>query len=197
MNNLRAERATSNFDRTQVFTSNFNWNLPRLARGALAVPVLKSVLDGWQVSGIARMWSGTPFDVVMSSDVAGIGAVQNQRPNIIGDTSGSGTAGQWFNTAAFARPANGTFGNMGRNSLRGPGVNKWDMAASKNFMLHEGVRLQFRAEFFNAFNHPSLTTVGSALTVTATGVNTSAGNFGVVTDSRDARVIQFGMKLNF
>jgi hypothetical protein len=197
MTNLRAERATSNFDRTQVFTSNFNWSLPRLARGSLAVAPLKAVLDGWQVSGIARMWSGMPFDVVLSQDVAGIGAVQNQRPNVIGDTSGPRTAQQWFNTAAFARPANGTFGNMGRNSLRAPGVNKWDLAAFKNFALHERVRLQFRTEFFNAFNHPSLTTVGSTLTTTATGINTAAGNFGLITDSRDARVIQFGLKLNF
>jgi len=195
--NLRAERAISNYDRTQVLTSNFNWNLPKLARGMLSNPVMSTVLDGWQVSGIVRMWSGLPFDVVLSQDVAGIGAVQNQRPDIIGDTKGPRTTGQWFNLAAFARPANGAFGNMGRNSMRLPGVNKWDLAASKNFMLHEGVRLQFRTEFFNAFNHPSLSAVGSTITTTATGVNTAAGNFGVVTDSRDARVIQFALKLAF
>jgi len=197
LRNLRSERAVSDYDRTQILTSNFNWNVPKLARGALSNPVLRSVMDGWQVSGIARMWSGMPFDVVVSQDIAGIGAVQNQRPNIVGDTKGARSSAQWFNLAAFARPANGTFGNMGRNSLRLPGVNKWDLAASKNFALRESVRLQFRAELFNTFNHPSLSAVGSTLTTTATGVNTAAGNFGVVTDSRDARVIQFALKLAF
>ncbi len=195
--NLRAERAGSDRARTHILTSNFNWNLPKLARGAISNPFTRAVLDGWQLSGIVRMWSGMPFDVVVSQDIAGIGAVQNQRPNLIGDTSGARTRTEWFNRAAFARPTTGTFGNMGRNSMRLPGVNKWDLSASKNFTLHEGVRLQFRSEFFNAFNHPSLTTVGSTLTTTATGVNTAAGNFGVITDSRDARVIQFAVKLGF
>jgi hypothetical protein len=197
LRNLRAERAISDYDRMHVLTSNFTWDIPRLARGALSNPVFRTAFDGWQVSGIARMWSGMPFDVVLSQDVAGIGAVQNQRPNIISNTKGSRTTGQWFNTAAFGRPADGTFGNMGRNSLRLPGVNKWDLAATKNFMFSESARLQFRAEFFNAFNHPSLSAVGSTLSTTATGVNPASGNFGVVTDSRDARVIQFALKLAF
>ena len=194
---IRAERGPSDFDRRHIFTSNFNWYVPRLARGALANPPLRAALDGWQISGIARMWTGFPLDVVLSQDVAGIGGVQNQRPNIIGDTSGPRTVEEWFNRSAFGRPANGTFGNMGRNSLRGPGVNKWDLSAFKNFQIREGMKVQFRSEFFNAFNHPSFTGIGRTLNTNATGVNPNTGNFAVVTDTRDARVIQFGLKLNF
>jgi hypothetical protein len=191
--NARAERGPSDFDRTHVFTGSYIWYVPNAVReGRLAI-----LLNGWQISGITRLYSGNPFDVVMTQDVAGIGETQNQRPDIIGETSGPRTIEQWFNRAAFARPATGTFGNMGRNSLRGPGVNKWDLALFKNFQVHEGARLQFRSEAFNIFNHPSFSAVGRSLTTTATGVNPNTGNFSVVTDTRDARVLQFALKLSF
>ena len=116
---------------------------------------------------------------------------------MIADTRGPRTAEQWFNRNAFARPAAGTFGNMGRNSLRRPGVYKWDLSLFKNFRVTEKARLQFRSEFFNAFNHPSFSTVGSALNSTATGVNPTLNSFAVVTGTRDARVLQFGLKMSF
>jgi hypothetical protein len=164
-------------------------------RGAVA----KRILNGWELSGIVRVWSGRPFDVVMSSDVAGIGTTQNQRPNVIAGTRGPRTVAHWFNQNAFSRPANYTFGNMGRNSLAGPGVNKWDLSLFKNFGLgqSERMRLQFRSEFFNAFNHPSFTTVGSSLNTTSTAVNPLLNNFGVVTGTRDARVVQLALKMSF
>ena len=192
--NARAERGPSDFDRTHVFTANFIWNLPALAKRALPA---RLALGGWQFSGITRLWSGRPFDVTMSQDVAGIGATQNQRPDIVGDTNGPRTVEEWFNRAAFVRPKTGTFGNMGRNSLRGPGVHKWDLSLFKNFRVAERVRLQFRSEFFNAFNHPSFSTIGTSLTTTTAGVNPAVNNFGVVTGTRDARVVQFALKLSF
>jgi hypothetical protein len=143
------------------------------------------------------MWSGQPIDITMNYDVAGIGGTQNQRPNVIADARGPQTTEEWFNRDAFARPANGTFGNLGRNALRGPGVNKWDLAMLKNFRVTERANLQFRGEMFNAFNHPSFATMGRTLTTTATGVNPAAGNFGIITDTRDARVVQFALKLTF
>src|SRR5262249_25397957 len=151
---------------------------------------------GWQVSGIARMWTGQPFDVLMSSDVAGIGATENQRPNVIADTRGPRTVEEWFNVNAFARPKTGTFGNMGRNSIRGPGVNKWDMAVFKNFQMTERWKAQFRAEAFNAFNHPSFTTIANSLNTSTTAVNPTVNSFGAVTGTRDSRVIQLALKLN-
>jgi hypothetical protein len=192
--NIRAERGPSDSDRTHVMTANFIWKLPDFtSRGAL----LKQVANGWQFSGIVRMWSGTPFDVTMSSDVAGIGTTQNQRPNIVAETKGPRTVEEWFNRSAFARPSSYTFGNMGRNSLRGPGVNKWDLSLFKNFTAGEKVRVQFRAELFNAFNHPSFRIPGNALTTTSTGVTPSANNFGVITNTRDARVMQLVLRTTF
>ncbi|MGH8247090.1 MAG: hypothetical protein ACREUU_11755, partial [Gammaproteobacteria bacterium] len=191
--NVRAERGPSDFDRPQVFTANYFWYLPNPVRdGRLGV-----LLNGWQVSGITRLFAGKPFDVALSQDVAGIGAVQNQRPDVIAETRGPRTVEEWFNRAAFARPATGTFGNMGRNSLRGPGIHKWDLALYKNFVVREGVRVQFRSEFFNAFNHPSFAGVGTSLTTTSMGVNPNVNNFAIATDTRDARVLQFALKLMF
>jgi len=187
--NTRAERGVSNFDRAHVFTGNFIYTLPS--------PVRSPFFRGWQISGIVRFWTGRPFDVVMSTDVAQIGAVQNQRPDVIASTDGPRTVEQWFNRDAFARPRTGTFGNMGRNTLRYPGVNKWDLALFKTFVIAEGKRLQFRGEFFNAFNHPNFTTLGTSLNTTATGVNPLLNSFAVITGTRDARVAQIALKLYF
>lgn len=193
--NARSERGPSDFDRTHVFTANYIWHLPRLtpSRGGWG-----ALLNGWQINGITRLYSGRPFDVTMSQDVAGIGGVQNQRPDVMASSGGPRTVDEWFNRSAFARPASGAFGNLGRNSLRRPGVHKWDFSLYKNFALNEhGARLQFRAEVFNAPNHPSFTTLGTALRTTAAGVNPLVDSFAVITGTRDARVLQFALKLYF
>lgn len=187
------ERGPSDFDRTHIFTTNFIWYMPKFVRGGFA----GGILNGWQFSGIGRWWSGNPFDVTMSVDVAGIGPVQNQRPNVIADTKGPGTSEEYFNINAFARPKTGTFGSLGRNALRGPAINKWDLALYKNFTFKEGVKLQFRSEVFNVFNHPNFTSFGTVINTNATRVNPTADNFGTVTATRDNRVLQFALKLNF
>jgi len=192
--NARAERGPSDFDRSHIFTVNSIWFLPRFTRRPGAASAL---LNGWQISGIGRMWTGRPFDVTMSQDVARIGATQNQRPDLVADPRGPRAVEEWFNRGAFARPATGAFGNMGRNRLRGPGVNKWDLSMFKNFRWGEGRNMQFRTEFYNAFNHPSFTTVGASLTTTNAGVNPAANNFAVITATRDARVLQFGLRITF
>ncbi len=189
----RMERGRSDFDRTHIFTTNFIWYLPKLVGGGFA----GGLLNGWQFSGIGRLWSGTPFDVVMNDDVAGVGPVQNQRPDVIYNTEGPGTADQFFNILAFRRPRSGTFGSMGRNSMRGPSVNKWDLALYKNFTLKEGVKLQFRSEAFNVFNRPVFTGFVTTINTNTTRVNPTLDNFGKVTATRDTRVLQFALKLSF
>lgn len=193
--NARAEWGLSDSDRRHIWTSNYIWVLPQpVGRRTFFAPLL----NGWQLSGITRLWSGTPFDVTMSSDVAGIGSTQNQRPDLIADPRGPRTVEDWFNRDAFARPATGTFGNMRRNSLRRPGVDKWDIAIFKNFFVGERRRqVQFRAEAFNAINHPSFSTLGTSLNTTATRINPAANSFAVVTGTRDARVLQFALKTYF
>src|SRR5262249_5865208 len=158
------DRALSDTDRTHVLTTNFIWMLPDLVRARAA----GAALNGWELSGILRFYTGQPLDVQLSSDVAGIGALPDQRPDVVADTAGPHTALEWFNRSSFGRPKTGTFGDMGRNSIRGPGVNKWDLALFKNFRWSDSARVQFRAEAFNAFNHPSFDTVGTSLTTTST-----------------------------
>ena len=97
---------------------------------------------------------------------------------------------RWLNPAAFANPAQGTFGNLTRNTLRNPYAQQWDIALFKNFVITERVRAQFRGEFFNMFNHPRFG-----------GPNTDPGSssFGRVTPSQQnmPRVIQLALKLSF
>jgi carboxypeptidase family protein len=192
-NDASLERGPSDFDRKHIFTTNFIWYMPKLVKGGFA----GGFLNGWQFSGIGRWWSGTPYDVAMSVDVAGVGPVQNQRPNVIADTKGPGTSAQFFNINAFARPKTGTFGSLGRNAMRGPAINKWDLALYKNFTIREGMKLQFRSEAFNVFNHPNFTKFGTTLNTNSTRVNPALDSFGAVTETRDNRVLQFALKLNF
>ncbi len=192
--NARAERSVADTDRTHILTANYRWHIPNAVARRSGWSTL---LNGWQISGITRMYSGRPMDVQLSQDVAGIGATQNQRPDVIADTRGPRTTEQWFNRNAFARPATGTFGNMGRNSLRRAGIHKWDLAMTKSFALGEGMGMQFRSEFFNAFNHPSFDGPATSLNTTAAGVNPTANSFGTITGTRDARVLQFMLKINW
>lgn len=193
--NSRKERGVSDFDRTHILTSSYIYELPKLTSHRQA----GWFINGWQFSGITRINSGAAFDVVMTSDVAGIGAAQNQRPLLIAPVTYPKTVEQWFSVGSFGRPATGTFGNLGRNTLRRPGIHRWDTAVMKHFYPFEGRSryFQFRAEAFNSPNHPSFTTVGTSLTTTATAVDPTQNSFGAVTGTRDARVLQFALKLYF
>jgi hypothetical protein len=107
---------------------------------------------------------------------------------VVGDwKQGGGQRLQWFNTAAFALPAAGTFGNLGRNVVIGPGTNNWDASLMKNFNW-EKVNLQFRAEFYNVPNHLSWWGVANTL---------GASNFGQITSATDPRTMQFGLRFGF
>ncbi len=193
--NASIERGVSDFDRTHILTASYIYEVPHITRQRFA----GLFINGWQISGVTRINSGAAFDVVMSQDVAGIGAAQNQRPNLIAPVTYPKTVNEWFSVASFGRPVSGTFGNLGRNTLRRPGIHRWDASLMKNFHFAEDRQryLQFRAEFFNAPNHPSFSTVGTTLTTVAAGVDPTQNSFGAVTGTRDARVLQFALKLYF
>ena len=111
------------------------------------------------------------------------------RADLVGDPSvDKRTVNRWFNTSAFAQPAAGALGNLGRNTERGPGVNNIDLAIFKNFSLTHGMRAQFRFESFNFFNHTQFSNVSA---------NLASSNFGVVTSARPARINQLGIKFLF
>jgi hypothetical protein len=120
------------------------------------------LLRGWEISGIASVRSGLPLTVTVSRSATALpdGNSQNQRPNLVPGVSlvpaGGRTITQWINPAAFALPANGQWGNAGRNIVDGPGLFQVDTALSRCIKIHEGSGLMFRLETFNVFNHPQL-----------------------------------------
>jgi hypothetical protein len=196
LNNHDPERdhGLSDFDVDHRVVASFVWNLPfgkgeRMASDASGLK--QALIGGWQVNGIYLWQRGFPFQV-SASDLGGVlDTFGTNRANIVGDIhSGGGTIEKWFNTAAFAQPALGQFGNSGRNILRGPGRNNLDLALFKNFDLPRGALLQLRLESFNALNHPQFTGGGLSR-------NIANANFGVLTQAYPGRINQLGLKLIF
>lgn len=190
---LAAERGLSNFDVRHRFSLSYSYALPFRKPGD---GVVAHLVNGWETFGIVTLQTGRPFTVALLSEIdnsgtgrsiLGFGA--NDRPNVVGNADLSNpTTSQWFNTAAFAFPAPGTFGNAGRNILEGPGFQNVNMSILKNTHINERVNLQFRAEAFNLFNHPNFNLPDNFL---------GSPTFGRITSARDPRHIQFGLKLLF
>jgi hypothetical protein len=196
LDNSRPEldRGRSDFDVDHRLVGSFVYNLP-FGKGEKfagdATGVKNAIVGGWQVNGIATFQRGFPMTIT-AADALGLNdSFGTNRANQVGDPYPSGfeqSINAWFNTAAFAQPAPGQFGNIGRNTLRGPGINNFDLALFKNFDLGMGSRLQFRFESFNAFNHTQWN---------APEPNVANQNFGRVLGTRDARINQIGLKLLF
>jgi hypothetical protein len=162
--------------------------------GALA----QRVASGWQLNGITTLLSGFPFTPQIGSNRSGDGDTRNpDRPSLNPAFNGPivlGNPSQWFNPNAFILPAAGTYGNLGRSVFNGPGLADVDLSLSKNTRLTERANLQFRAEFFNAFNHPNFGTP-NATVFSGTSYSGSAGL--ITTTANFSRQIQFGLKLIF
>jgi hypothetical protein len=196
--NLAAEYAISRTDRTHVFTVNYVYELPffRESKG-----LGKQVLGGWQLSGISQFWSGPPISRVVNGTTNGsrrgirVNQISDPFSNLPANTPGGV---YYFNPGAFAPPADGALGNTGRAIFRLPGVNQWDITASKNWYPSKNTRLQFRADFINALNHTQLDpgSINNTCSVatTATDCTASTGNFGKITGTRAPREIQLGLK---
>ena len=180
----RLERALSGFDRTHILVVSYIWELP-LARSSVGWKRL--AFQGWQVSGISRFETGVPMTIGIAGDRAGVGGGA-QRASAVGLVIRPKTITQWFDQASFVNPALGAFGNTGRGIVRGPGGNNWDVSFSKRTMLKENIQLQFRAEFFNLFNHTQWAGVGTTV---------GAGTFGQVVSARDPRITQLALRLLF
>jgi hypothetical protein len=159
------ERANSNFDIRKRFSWTISYEIPALSKS------LERLTGGWQVSGALSIQSGAPFHVNLFDDYNGTGEYF-PRPDLVGDPfAGTHTPDSYLNLSAFKVPCtldpNGDgsaasclpgsqhFGTLGRNSLRGPGYRNFDLALVKTTKVNERMKLQFRAEFFNAFNHPN------------------------------------------
>jgi hypothetical protein len=190
---LSTQKGLSDFFAKNIFSLSWIWDLPKLG----ASPALVRTLAGaWQVNGLVSARSGLPIDILAGTDIA-LSATPNQRPNVIGehrlsnDRSRQDKVLAWFNRSAFAQPAAGTYGNVGRNALLGPNSSNANLGLFKNFALpgREALRLQFRSEFFSVLNRPNF---GNPETRVNAGVR-----MGQITSAGGARVIQFALKLLF
>jgi hypothetical protein len=151
--------------------------------------------SGWRVTGIYHYTSGKPINVLSGFDQA-LNGVSSQRAqqvlqNPYGDKSGRPLT-NFLNPAAFAQPALGTFGNVGRNSILGPSNWQLDMGLSRSFQVRESQRLEFRAEAFNLTNSFRADNTTTAI---ANGLNNNV--FGQIRGARDPRILQFALKYVF
>ena len=159
-NNPEGEWARSNFDVRHRFTLGGLWQIPiGPNRRFLQDGFGATCLGNWDLYAVAVFQSGRPFTVAIHPDIdtsntgrAALGFGANDRPNLVGDPSVPNTdPGRWFNTDAFAMPEFGTFGDVGRNTLDGPGFKNLNLALTRQVSLTRGA-LQLRLEVFNLFN---------------------------------------------
>ena len=189
---LAAERSLLNQHVKHRMVASYLYDLPfgRGKRfGSDWSGALNALLGGWTIGGISSFITGYPINLSVRGNPSGTGGFNLDRPNVVGEWKiSNSTPDRWFNTDAFVRNDRRTYGNAGRNILEAPGTIKFDLALHKNFQLTEKMRAQFRAESFNAFNHPIFD-----------GPNHQVGNrnFGVISNAAAGRVMQMGFKLIF
>ena len=182
---IGAEKASSSFDHRQRLVLSFVYQIPMTAHDKF----IRTVFGQWQAGGNFTAQSGAPFTVNISSDQANIGSGPAQRPNISGNpNSGPQSPNQWFNTSVFSLPPLYTFGNAPRNAVIGPGATEFDLSMQKDIPLTESIKLQFRGEAYNVFNHPNFN-IPNRTAFTA--------NFGKISSAQDSRQLQLALKLIF
>jgi outer membrane receptor protein involved in Fe transport len=207
--NVAAEKGPSTFDTRHRWTTALTYVVPTL--GALP----HALGAGWQLNTVITVQSGRPIPIITSNDTSGTFNF-HQRPNVVAGqpailSNWSPTTG-YLNPYAFAQPADGTFGDLGRDQIYGPGFRNLDFSVTKNFQFREHYTLQFRAEFFNVFNHPNFALPSNVITpgINADGTrNLDAGAAGSITQTPDVaqgnpglggggpRVMQFGVRFQF
>ncbi len=195
-----AENIETRLTRTGLTNDSGNYSISQLPPGEYRISTSlagfkKEVRTGvilqvgWEIAGIATLQSGRPYTPYVSTDNSNTGNFLD-RPNLIGNPRlDHPTPELWVNKSAFAMPSQFAFGNAGRNILVGDGLVNFDFALMRNIRYRENKTLQFRAESFNAFNHPNF-----ALPVPTF----DSARFGTVpSTSTDPRDIQFGVKIIF
>jgi Carboxypeptidase regulatory-like domain len=191
----RYDYGPANFDIRNIFNANFVYDIPLLKHSDNHL--MKTMLGGWELSGIVMAASGPPINIGLSgSNVTSIVPNSTNRPNVSGSLSNPHTVNEWFDTAAFSAPGAGLWGNTPVNYVRGPGRDNWNLSMFKNFVFSEsrGSMLQFRAEFFNVWNHTQF-----QANVVNGGISNNFGSssFGQVQSTWDPRIIQLALKLYF
>jgi hypothetical protein len=187
--NPKWDYGLSTFDVRHLATVNATYELP-FGHGKLT--------RGWSLAGVVTAQSGFPFTPALGFNPTNNGDSRNPiRPSWNPAFTGPlilGHPSRWFDPSAFAVPANGTYGNVGRNTLIGPGLTTVDASLMKDFLLNERMKLQFRSEFFNLLNHSNFATPNNVVYTSATsGVSPTAGV--ITATSTTSRQIQFALKL--
>jgi hypothetical protein len=186
-NNRNFDRGNCDSDRRHILNLTGVVDTPQFAQ-----PALRRIATGWRVAGIYRKSSGRWLTVTSGLDRALSGASANQRPNQIlespyGDRD---SLTSYLNPSAFAQPASGTLGNIGKFNILSPGTWQLDVALSRIFAVRENQKLEVRAEAFNVTN--------SLIKRDPPGTNLNSSNtFGVINSSADARILQFALKYAF
>jgi hypothetical protein len=204
------------YNRPNIFTFHFLYDVPKVSQ-FLPNPVVKLLLDNWQIADITTFESGAPQGVSFSESpsVNFVGGGDGVRVLMVGNPNlpkSQRTFNEYFNTAAFAEPVPmspsacnaagcpplqiANIGDAPQSPIFGPGVNNWNTSLYKNFVVHESFRVQFRAEAYNTFNHTQYSTVGSTIAFNAAGQNTNT-QFGQVTATRNPRYMQLALRVVF
>jgi hypothetical protein len=200
--NLSAEKGNSNYDVRHRMVVSYAYELPwGPGKRFLASGVAGKILGGWQLNGVLAAQSGNPFTPTYSVNVANVSG-STQRPNRVSSGAipyGDRIVTRWFDVNAFPAPAQFTFGNSGRNILTGPRLFQWDWSLFKMVTIHESVRLQFRAEIFNALNHPDFAAPNASIGTPAAGtISSLVGNSTLAAQPvGQPRQIQLALKLYF
>jgi outer membrane receptor protein involved in Fe transport len=191
---VQFDRGLSNFDVRHNWVTNFNYAVPSVGRGTV-----HAVLTGWQVGGIYTMSSGSPFFPIIGFDIANLVPTNNAtRPDLVAGFSSNpvrpGNPDQYFDPAAFALPKAGTFGNLPRNTLIGPGRITLDAVLSRRIAFGQR-HLELRVEGFNLFNRANFSNPSAIVVFDAAGPVNSAGR--ITSTATTSRQIQFGVKFTF
>jgi hypothetical protein len=199
--NMAAEKSVDAGDIPQALVASYTYQLP-IGRGKTVGSgmgrIADAVVGGWELSGIATFRKGIPIGI-FGSNYNSFGG--NPRPDVIGNVHAAHqTIHEWFNTGAFKYADYGTFGTAPRyfSNLRGPGYQNWDTALEKNWAFHDTMRVQFRFETFNSFNHPNFYAPGVGATQWAgcdpNGGSGCTGGFGQINQAFQPRTVQWAGK---
>ncbi|MBV9301169.1 MAG: TonB-dependent receptor [Acidobacteriaceae bacterium] len=188
--NPKLSKSLSAFDITHNFVLSYNYELPL---HHLSSKLWNGMLSGWAISGITRFTTGFPITLGENDDAAlcGCSGVDypnyNAQPIHFYDPRNSPNH-IYFSTDDFSTETIGVAGNANRRFFHGPGIDNWDLVLHKDTHIFEKSMLEFRAEFFNVFNHAQFTNPSGTV---------NASNFGQVTNARDGRIGQMALKLSF
>jgi hypothetical protein len=219
-NTRLANYAPASFDRRHNLAINYIYDIPSITRyfGRWDNGVTRAIFSGWQVSGLTRFVSGSPFDVGFS--IPDIGSPQltgsyteGARVRLIGDPLAGASNNPYnrLNPAAYTVPPVGSIGlDAPRNYLVTPGINTWDISLQKSFVMTERLRLQLRVDAFNAFNHTQFSGINSRIDFAGLnnprptnlpfkpdGTFNDINGFGTVSGARDPRILQLVARLQF